>query len=94
MEIEQLRLILEQVNTLGGSAQETFIWWLLMTKIPALIFGIAWTIIAAVTLMVGLRLVRISLAGTKLMKAAGVYLIWSPSELKRAEKILEEHFGE
>ena len=92
MDIEQLKLILEQINTLGGNAQETFIWWLVVSKVPGIIFGICWTIIGAVTLVACFKLTRIFLAGTKLMEAAGVRICWSAAELAKAEKVLREHF--
>ena len=92
MDIEQLKLIIEMVNTLGGSAKEVFVWWLVMSKGPIIVFGIIWTIVGFCAIRWGYFLIHSLLAGERLRKAAEVRISWSESELTRAETILRKHY--
>jgi len=59
MEIEQLKLILETLRTLGEAGKEGFLWWLLLDKGPTLIWSIF------LPLVVGLVILAVYKANTK-----------------------------
>lgn len=59
MEIEQLKLILETLRTLGEAGKEGFLWWLLLDKGPTLICSIA------IPLVVGVAILAVYKAHTK-----------------------------
>jgi len=94
MDIEQLKIIVETISTLGVEGKEVFFLWLLASKAPAILFGLIWTGIGVVALRVGHKLLQSVLVGEKLREAAGVTVCWSRHEAHRAEAILREHFQE
>jgi hypothetical protein len=92
MDIEQLKLIINTINSLGANAKEGFIWWLVVDKVPGMLFGVAWTVILAYVIKRGLDMVRGVLASSRLMESAGVTVYWSNKEINRACAILRKYF--
>ena len=90
MDIEQLKLILTTVSSMGDSGREMFIWWLMASKIIPLVLGLIWTLIGGTTVIFAYRIVKGLSASEKLMRAAKVNYSWGVSELEHACKILRE----
>ena len=93
MDIEQLKLIVDTISSLGVESKSAFIWWLVVSKIPAIIFGLIWSGISIVVITKVFTIIQNTLYSERLRKAAGVSCCWDDGEFRAAEKILKEHFN-
>jgi hypothetical protein len=75
MDLEQLKLILETISTMGGDAKEFGIWWLIATTLPSLIVNLLWCGFCILVLALAYRtiqhLIRVSAAANKVAEAIG-----------------------
>ena len=92
MDIEQLKIIVNTLETLSVDARSTFIWWLFLTKFPTFLLNVIWTCIGAITIKAGFNILQNQFASEKLRKAANVSISWSSTELDHAIKTLEKHY--
>ena len=92
MNIEQLKMVIDLLQSVGLEGKELFIWWMALTKgIPA-VFGLIWSVIAALTIHRLLQFVPGQKQIDQLMDAAGVAFYFSSDELEKAKKVLREHY--
>jgi len=92
MDIVQMKMLTEMIVQLGEESREVFIWWLVLEKVPGILFGLLWSVIGCVVLFYIYRIYLTFLVGEKLRKAANVRVLWSAAELARAEDVLKKHF--
>lgn len=96
MDVELVQQLTEAFSRLGGEAKGAMIWYLVLTRLPDLILGAAWTIIGGAAVFKALKLARNLIhanhASAVLRRAAGVSVCWSRSELDRACNALSEHY--
>lgn len=92
MDIENLKLIINTLNSLGANTKESFIWWLVLTTGPTYIFGLIWSCTAIYIVKIISRIIIYSQASHKLMLAAGVSDYFLSTELERACKTLQLHY--
>lgn len=93
MNTEQLRIIVDLLNSLGAGSKDAFITWLIVNYASVYLFGIIWSVIAA---YIGKKLFgvwTVYLTGERLRKAANVSVMWNDRELRRAEDVLRKHYA-
>lgn len=92
MDIETLREISLMVERLGAEGKAAFIWYLVLSKLPVLLFGTIWSVIGSIAIHKGYKLILGMLVSEQLRKAAGVSY-WSDRTLSVAIRLLSEHSG-
>ena len=92
MNIEQLKMVIDLLQSVGLEGKELFIWWMALTKgIPA-VFGLIWSAIAVFLISKCFRLIAEQTKINQLRDAAGVQIYFSSDELEKAKKVLREHY--
>ena len=90
MEIENLKLIIEMINTIGANSKDAFIWWLLIVYGKTYLFGLIWS---AIGLVVFSKLFRImsGLQVSERLRVSASVSIWFTEYIDRASNVLREN---
>ena len=92
MNIEQLKMVIDLLQSVGLEGKELFIWWMALTKGIIVIFGLIWSVIAALAINRLLKFVPGHTQLDQLRDAAGVAGYFNSAELEKAKKVLREHY--
>ena len=98
MTTENLKLIIDALNTLGAGTKEAFYWWLLVNYGFSYLIGLLWSIIGGWVLWRGIKLGEAALVGGTQMEgikdAAGIRGYLSDREYRQIKEVLEKHYTE
>ena len=92
MNIEQLKMVIDLLQSVGLEGKELFIWWMALTKGITAMFGLIWTAIAVFFISKFFRFISEQTKLDQLRDAAGVQLCFNSAELEKAKKVLREHY--
>ena len=92
MNIEQLKMVIDLLQSVGLEGKELFIWWMALTKGISAVFGLMWTAIAVFFISKSFRLIAEQSKLDQLRDAAGVAGYFNSAELEKAKKVLREHY--
>lgn len=94
MDVETLKQVIEAIEHLGSEAKIVFIWYLVVTNLPTLIFGTAWTVIGCFSIA---KLFSIGLGfvdGVRVRDACGVSAYsWTTEKREKACDILRREYN-
>ena len=92
MDIEQLKLIIDTLNSLGENSKEAFIYWIIIKYGTTYLFGIIWSCIAIYLI----KKVYFLLNNLSMLKdfreAAGISSYISSFDRKKICRILEKYY--
>ena len=100
MNIEQLKMVIDLLQSVGLEGKELFIWWMALAKGIPTVFGLIWSAIAVFFISKFFRFIseQSQLRDPEQSKldqlrdAAGVSICFSSNELEKAKKVLREHY--
>ena len=91
MDLASLKEIMETLNQMGESAKDAFMWWMVIKAAPTILFGGAWTVIAAVAIKSAHAIFCNNLASERIRRAAGVGYRWNSEDLESFLRGLESN---
>ena len=92
MDIEQLKLIIDTLNSLGENSKEAFIYWIIIKYGATYLFGIIWSCIAFYLIKKGYFLLNnLSMIKT-FREAAGITDYISEGDRKKICRVLSKYY--